>query len=189
MVLTVGPHDCPEWASEDMDNLRRFDWNVALGRLFIATWGILANAMSTYIFVRRSTSSSFNSLLILLTIADGLFLASSLMTVCLQFFSLGFILDQLLVIIFPYFVHPCRVTSLTCSTYATVAIAIERYLGIYHPLQHNTERNRKRWPVTTFVIAVAVNLPRFIEVKLSKMEHGYQVVPSDLRKNEAYSLY
>lgn len=180
--------DCPEWTPQDIENMENFQWNLAICGCITATWGILANAVSGHIFINKSASSTFNSLLILLTIADSLFLILSIISFCRRTFAVGFVLDQILVMIYP-FVHPCRGISFTCSTYATVAMALERYLGTHYPLEHSTERNKRKWPVIAVVMAVGVNLPKFFELELREMEGGYQVVPTDLRSDEAYLYY
>ncbi len=186
---SVARQDCPEWTSQDLENVEKLQWNLAICGCILASWGILANALSAHIFINRSASNTFNSLLILLTIADALFLIFSIMTFCRLAFTTGFVLDQILAVIYPYFVHPCKGISLTCSTYATVAMALERYLGTHHPLKHSTERNKKRWPVIAAVSSVGVNLPRFFEVELKETKDGYQVAASDLRRDETYSYY
>ena len=72
---------------------------------------------------------------------------------------------------FPYIIYPVTSISLCGTIFMTVAISIERFLGICYPL-HLPPQNRKAWyyVLPIFCLSILVNLPKFFEGKIQYEE-------------------
>ena len=70
-------------------------------------------------------------------------------------------------ILFPFIIYPVTNISMCGTVFMTVAITIERFLGICYPL-HLPPQNRKAWyyviPVT--LLSILINLPKFLESEI-----------------------
>ena len=111
---------------------------------------------------------------------------------------------------FPFIIYPITNISLCGTIFMTVAITIERFLGICYPL-HLPPQNRKAWyyvlPVT--LLSILLNLPKFLECEIdwvkddisvlfspeeiysnaTRYEHHPIYRATDLRKNSNYIKY
>ena len=69
--------------------------------------------------------------------------------------------------LFPYFSYPMFYFAFYGSTYMTVSISIERYLGICYPSIGNRV-DRKSWfyIIPVILLSVIFAIPRFFELKL-----------------------
>ena len=72
---------------------------------------------------------------------------------------------------FPYIIYPVTSISLCGTIFMTVAISIERFLGICYPL-HLPPANRKAWyyVLPIFCLSILVNLPKFFEGEITYEE-------------------
>jgi hypothetical protein len=66
---------------------------------------------------------------------------------------------------FPKFLYPFSEIALCSSIYMTVAIAVERYIGLCRPLRRLSGRPcaAKFYIIPVVVIAFAVNITKFLE--------------------------
>jgi hypothetical protein len=67
--------------------------------------------------------------------------------------------------LFPIFLYPFSEMALCSSIYMTVAIAVERYIGLCRPLQRLSWRpcSAKVYIFPVLAIAVLLNIPKFLE--------------------------
>ena len=118
--------------------------------------------------------NSFNLLLIALATFDNLFLMN------------GFI-EQVpvivgythrpepLVLLFPYVLYPLNAIAMTGSIFLTVAIALERYIAVHHPLnysQTSTDGKALRQRMCKYLMPVTIlsllfNVTKFFEAQYS----------------------
>ena len=133
---------------------------------------------------------TFYLLLIALFIFDLSFIVSAAVT-----FSLREIFPQFydkpistLILYLEYWSLPMSSLTLFGSIYFTVAISFERYMAICSPLFYRTKRRHSIfYLLTIFCFIIVVNIPRFLEVKMTKNENGeMELYPSSLRNNRMY---
>ena len=109
-----------------------------------------------------------------------------------SWFSSSTLLSELYV----YILYPMSAVSFCASIYMTLAVTVERYIAVCRPHQYRTisqtMSNIKRLlvyiiPVTT--ISFALNIPKFMEVKLTEKNGTNVVHASDTRSNPTYIFY
>ena len=98
--------------------------------------------------------------------------------------------------LFPKFIYPFTHIAMTGTIFMTVAITVERYLGLCHPLL--SPHSRKVWfyLLPVIVVAFALNVPKFLEIELGNVNVTNAVTgqnetkpsygPSDLRLSMTY---
>ena len=98
--------------------------------------------------------------------------------------------------LFPKFIYPFTHIAMTGTIFMTVAITVERYLGLCHPLL--SPHSRKVWfyLLPVIVVAFALNVPKFLEIELGQVNVTNAVTgqnetkpsygPSDLRLSMTY---
>ena len=140
----------------------------------------------------RQRLYTFYLLLISLFLIDLSFITSATIT-----FSLREIFPQLYeapvstaVLYLDYFSFPICSSTLFGSIYFTVAICIERYMAICSPLFYRTKKRHSFLYILAIIcFIVLVNIPRFLEIKMTKNENGeMELYPSSLRNNRIYFI-
>jgi len=131
----------------------------------IGLFGILGNICSILVLSRPKLQDCFHQLLIALAIFDILYILCGGINYAIRAFELK---SDAYTLAFPHFIYPFANIGLCGTILMTVAISIERFLGICYPL-HLPPHNRKSWyyilPVTLF--AVLVNIPKFLESEVT----------------------
>lgn len=110
--------------------------------------------------------------------------------------------------LYPTFLYPLRQMFLTASMYTTVSICINRYLFIVHPFYMDQLRRRSTsmnsnltasfeidssriagYIFGVVLFSIGYSIPHFFEYKIAIDDDGnHEVVWTDLRKNEVYTL-
>ena len=161
--------------------------------------GLLCNTTSVYILTRRSMRSSTSCCLIGLALYDMLLLATSVFvwgvpaitdyTGHLRTFTEGTMPHAM-----PW-IFPLANIAHTGSTYLTVAVTVERYVAVCHPLRSRSVCTYGRARIYVLAISALVvlyNVPKFLEVEVRPLPvHdgqpvGYMLCPTELRKRDMY---
>ncbi|XP_023344057.1 FMRFamide receptor [Eurytemora carolleeae] len=98
---------------------------------------------------------------------------------------------------FPYVLHPLNSIALTASIYMTMAIAIERYIAVYHPLDYNrvmmdaTTHSRRLagYLIPVCLVAILFNIPKFLESRIVFIGENIHLDITELRTSELYVTY
>ncbi|XP_023336386.1 FMRFamide receptor [Eurytemora carolleeae] len=151
-------------------------WLEGVLQSIICLLGCIGNAVSIFLLSRRDLSNSFNQLLATLATFDLIYLATMLLE-ALRRFGLE---SRVHLYSFPYFLYPLNSISLTGSIYMTMAIAIERYIAVYHPMDYNrvmtdatTHRRRLLgYLVPVTLVSIIFNIPKFLESEIIWEEVG-----------------
>ena len=186
---------CPDANDDQINNLLLCSFFLeGVLQFIISVLGMLGNIAAIFLLTRSKLSSFFNQLLAILASYDLIYLFTMVMESVRR---LGFETDIQL-FLFPFFLYPLNSIALTGSIFMTVALATERYIAVYFPLHYHkvltdTTSHRGRFltyllPIT--LIALIVNIPKFLESKVSHIEDGESFVDvTDLRTNHIYITY
>ncbi|XP_013389357.1 neuropeptide receptor 15 [Lingula anatina] len=140
--LTAGPRDGP--ASKEIVVVLSFLW------FFIVSVGVTGNFMVIYVVLSnyQMRSSATNLFITNLAIADLLIMLLGVPDIVMFMLNQGWLLDEVL----------CKlqrgllVTSLTASILTLLAVCVERYVAIVHPIQAHIVCSRSRVCVAIGVI-------------------------------------
>lgn len=153
----------------------------------IAVVGFVGNLLAIIVLSRPKLRDVFHQLLLALACFDILYIVCGSFNYTFRAFHAS---SDVFTYLFPYLIYPMTHVSLAGTIFMTVAISIERYLGLCYPLL--SPHSRKAWFYVVPVIAIsfALNVPKFMEVQLGWIEINGTDFPSygptDLRFNETY---
>ena len=146
--------------------------------------GIIANTLTIIVLKQAKFKSCFYQLLFALSCFDTLFIIFGGINYANRAFDAS---NILFIILFPFLIHPLTHIGMSCSIFMTLAISIERFLGICFPLKFPTQ-TRKAWfyiaPVT--IISIGINIPRFFDAVLVWEEEFPYYVATPFRTSEPY---
>ncbi|XP_014479693.1 PREDICTED: FMRFamide receptor-like [Dinoponera quadriceps] len=166
----------------------------------IGVFGILGNTVSMIVLSRPQMKSSINFLLIGLASSDNMLIITAILIFGLTgidtcgitlFYNYStFVLPKIFKLVFLLI---C--TARIATVYLTLAVTVERYIAVCHPLKARSFCTYGRARMAVLVITVfsfLYNLPKFWEVELHEQIHWkynitvYCMSVSELRKNAYY---
>ena len=103
-------------------------------KIYIYIWPNMIHLLFLYIyffFYRDEMRNTFNLLLISMIAFDSWYLLGSILENFRRNFGLG---SQLHTILFPKFLYPAMSVAMSGSIFMTVAISLERYFAVHHPI-------------------------------------------------------
>lgn len=123
--------------------------------------GIIGNVISVLVLLRPKLRDCFHQLLIALAFFDTLYIICGGINYTVRAFEIRM---DLYTITFPHFFYPFANIGMCGTIFMTVAISLERFLGICYPL-HLPPQNRKSWfyIVPVIILALMINLTKFFE--------------------------
>lgn len=187
---------CPVFSQADDELDVKFAfWCEGIILCLVAVGGIVGNTISSFILVRRSMRNSFNLLLIALAIYDNTYLVGAILESFRKRFRL---ISDLHVYLFPYFLYPLHMIAMTGSILMTVAIALERYAAVHHPVSYYNTRTRSRiggpddgiyrrvaqYLVPVTVLSLIMNVTKFLEIEIVYDAYAVNVTNSDGQTSE-----
>ncbi len=178
-------------------------WGEGVTVLAISVVGLVCNAAAAPVLCSRKMASTFNRLLLFLTVFDSIFLVCCMAeSVRKHFYKEP---SDAYTYAFVYGLYQMQNIALMCSIYTTLALAVERYLSVARPLQYHLSivgpwARAWRYAAPTFTFSVAFNLPKFFELKVVEEVVGVSDVDGsnltrasmevrDLRFDEDYVFY
>lgn len=153
----------------------------------IGVIGLVGNLMALIVLSRPKLRDVFHNLLFALACVDLLYIICGGVNYTFRAFEAD---SDIYTYLFPYFLHPFTQVAMTGTIFMTLAISIERYLGLCHPLLPPQARKSWFYILPVIVGSLALNIPKFMEVNLSFLNGTLPAYgPSDLRLNEEYIRY
>ena len=184
-------------------------WLEGVGMLLVGTFGVIFNIIAIFVLMSQEmVGIRFNNLVVCLAIVDNIFLLTSIFYHIGHAF--GFAIQQSYVHqrLFASFVYPWRGISMCCSTYITVALALDRYRAVSNPSKYKASVRSHTHPIlmvlrcTLPIICASIlfNIPRFFDLSVKEHPGGmnitnetfppsYFIVGTDLRENKKYVLW
>jgi len=137
--------------------------------------GILGNVAAVVVLRSPEMRSSFNQLLVALSVIDSLYVITGIVDYSLvKVFQLHPLIYTYL---FPYVWYPVKNILMSWTTNLTMALATERYLAVCRPLLYRslelTYSCRVRvlsYLLPAMLLSVALNIPKFLEARLDTHE-------------------
>ncbi|TRY61496.1 hypothetical protein TCAL_05718 [Tigriopus californicus] len=200
--MTNSTEDCDDTVS---DYLYLYTWWMeCVGEIGIGLMGLIGNCIALPILYSKLVSSIFNKMLVFLTIFDNIFIICCVLESIRKYIFTS----NAQQLIFIYLLYQLQNIALTCSIYATVVLAVERYIAVSRPVEYHIMVNTSGsspWrrvlaymvPITLF--GILFNLPKYFELQAilpgrnnSDESNGtnlVQFLPTELRLNEDYVFY
>ncbi len=140
-------------------------WTQGVGSLAAAAFGLLGNAVSIWVLsVPEMRTNAFNRLLLALAIVDCLFIVPGAFVYTAKAFDWW--KSDAYNYAFPLFLYPFSEMALCSSIFMTVAIAVERYIGLCRPMQRLSGRgpySAKFYIFPVLILSFLLNVPKFLE--------------------------
>ena len=163
-------------------------------QMVICLLGIIGNIVSIFLLSRPELRSFFNQLLGILASFDLVYL----ITIFIESIRMLGYQTNVHVLLFPYFLYPVSFIAMSCSTFSTISVALERYIAVYYPLHYNRilmDATSHRGRLLTYFVpiiclGIIINIPKFLESQVIFKENGSpQIGVTDLRTNHLYITY
>ena len=156
-----------------------FFWVSGVALVLVGTVGLVGNLLTLLVLCRSDMrKKTFFKLLIVLALFDLLFIISY--GTILGYRALACHPDSFLNGAIYKVTYPLLNIGLTGSIYATIAVSLERFLGICHPGW--AARKKSRFYILPLVVfSLVFNFPRFFERSFSNLSES---VVTNLTRNE-----
>jgi hypothetical protein len=135
-------------------------------------------------------STTFHQSLITLAICDILFLFFILADLAVD------VQHVIYIYMFPFFWNPLKNIVMTWETFLTMSIATERFLAVCWPILYRRHKLRTssfihllNFILPGLVLAILINIPKFLEVKLVDRKDTVDFQATQLRMDETYIFY
>ncbi|XP_059087453.1 FMRFamide receptor-like [Tigriopus californicus] len=155
--------------------------------VIIGLGGFVGNLMALVVLSRPKLRDVFHQLLLALACFDILYIICGGVSYTFRAFQAQ---SDIYTYLFPHLIYPLSHVAVTGTIFMTLAISIERYLGLCHPMLPPHSRKAWFYIVPVVVIAFALNVPKFMEVELEIETVNGTDIPflksSQLRYNENY---
>jgi len=152
----------------------------------IGCLGIMGNLFSIFVLSKPKLQDCFHRLLLTLACFDTIYIIIGGLNYTFKSFEVS---SDAYTISFPFIIYPITNISLCGTIFMTVAISIERFLGICYPL-HLPPQNRKAWyyviPVT--LLSIVVNLPKFFEADIEWLKEDVSILTMNMSDISLLSL-
>jgi len=157
----------------------------------ISAIGLLGNCLTLKVLSRPRLKDCFHRLLLCLAIFDTIFLVFGSIKYIGALHKHDGVVSTIL---FPYLTHPFTEIGMSGTIFLTVAITVERYLGICHPMDFPAYRRKPlHYLIPVLSLAIGLNIPRFFETYLlvsdpkdNSTSNPYSVAINPLRFNEIF---
>lgn len=140
-------------------------WSEGIVSTGVAAFGLVGNMVSMWVLsAPEMRLNAFNRLLLALACIDCLFICPAILIYTFKAFSWQADWYNRL---FPVLLYPCSEVALCSSIYMTVAIAVERYIGLCRPFRRLSSRPcaAKAYLLPVLALALLLNIPKFLETE------------------------
>ena len=128
--------------------------------------GIFGNLLALVVLSRPKLRDIFHQLLFAVASFDLMYIIVGGVNYTFKAFEAN---SDVYVYLYPHIIHPFTHIAATGVIFMTVAITIERYLGLCHPFLPPTSRKAWYYVLPVVIISVAMNIPKFLEI-----EHNWE---------------
>ena len=154
---------------EDADKYEDLEWWVdGVVIIIISSIGIISNLLSIPVLLSRQLTNVFYRTLASLAIFDTIFLICDLLeSIRRNHYQRGSPCDEvpffqtIHLFLFPKFLRPLQMIAMMASTYATVVVALGRYLAVAKPITTMVSSGRGSWK-TVLIYILPVILCSFL---------------------------
>ena len=157
--------------------------------------GLIGAILAVAVLANKELRTNlFNQLLMALAICDLIFIICAV-PFCFHYF--GWLeQNEAFYNIKMHLFYPGTAVTLDASVFITVAMTVERYLAVRKPfcyrtlnLENSVYRRLMLYMLPVLVTSIAMNIPRFTEMGVSKENDTLVAVYSEIMKNPSYVWY
>ena len=145
----------------------------------IGILGLFGNLIALIVLSRPNLRDVFHQLLFAVASFDLMYIIVGGFNYTFKAFRAN---SDVYVYLYPHIIHPFTHIAATGVIFMTVAITIERYLGLCHPFLPPTSRKAWYYVLPVVIFSVAMNIPKFLEI-----EHHWENY-TDKETNETLEL-
>lgn len=129
----------------------------------ISLIGLVGNLLAVVVLSRPKLRDVFHQLLLALAGFDILYIVFGGVNYTFRALDAS---SDIFTYLFPYLIYPLTHVAMAGTIFMTLAISIERYLGLCHPLLPPHTRKAWFYILPVVVISFSLNAPKFMEVTL-----------------------
>ena len=162
---------------EDMENYANLEWWLdGVGNITICSLGIISNLLSIPVLLSKRITNVFYRTLAALAMFDTVFLTCDLLeSVRRNHYPEMRLCDEVPLYqtvhtyLFPKFLRPLQSIAMMASIYATIVVALGRYLAVAKPISTMVQSGKGKWKtvlmylVPVMIFSVLFKLPIFFE--------------------------
>ena len=184
-------------------------WLEGVGMVLVGTFGVIFNIIAIFVLMSQEMIGiRFNNLVVCLAIVDNIFLLTSIFYHIGHAFGFAIQQSYFHQRLFASFVYPWRGISMCCSTYITVALALDRYRAVSNPSKYKASVRSHTHPIIMVLrctlpiicLSILFSIPKFFDLSVKEYPEGinstnetssqsYFIVGTDLRENKKYVLW
>ena len=162
-------------------HVEEYFWVSGVMLVFAGVLGVVGNILNLIVLCQKQFRNQvFYNLLTALACFDISFILSFSTSVGYQ--SLACNPFNLLI---RYITYPILNVGLTGSVYMTIAVSMERYIGVCHP-NSSYRRSAKTYIIPVIIITVLYNFPRFVERSFSVSSGTFNQSYAEWARTELY---
>jgi len=186
--------NCGNWSKEELQEYYGYMaqyrwWFDGLLVSVVGIIGFVGNSLALLVLSRPSLRDVFHQLLFALACFDILYIVCGGVNYTFKAFRAN---SDVWTLLYPYVLYPFTHIAMGGTIFMTMAISIERYLGLCHPLL--SPHSRKAWfyIIPVVIMAFLLNSPKFFEIEIhyetdKTTNETYPTYrPTQLRTNEHY---
>ena len=132
----------------------------------IGILGLFGNLLALIVLSKPNLRDVFHQLLFAVASFDLMYIMVGGFNYTFKAFQAN---SDVYVYLYPHIIHPFTHIAATGVIYMTVAITIERYLGLCHPFLPPTSRKAWFYVLPVVILSITMNIPKFLEI-----EHNWE---------------
>lgn len=162
--VTFLPKQFVDCGTNFADDLTVYNFKYYCDGLLVSIFGclgIIGNLIALVVLSRPRLRDCFHQLLLTLACFDTLYIIIGGLNYTFKAFESK---NDMFIVAFPHFIYPFTNITMNATIFMTMAISIERFLGICYPL-HYPPHNRKSWfyILPVLLLSFILNIPKFLE--------------------------
>jgi len=136
--------------------------------------GVIGNVLSLIVLSKPRLRDAFHNLLFALACFDTIYIVFGGINYTMKAFEQAN--TRFYTLTFPYLIYPFINIGISGTIFMTVAISIERFLGVCYPLHLPPHTRKARFYIIPVVfLSFCINIPKFLEARVTWHDENSQI--------------